>query len=103
MKNSHASNLLQVEAPRRVSGILLWVSAVALIACSLMAASAHLYSTWTNTVSEHRRHLNDGAYKAQLFLDQREALLRAIAATAVHGESLPLQPTPVDDHGPRLD
>src|SRR6218665_4118836 len=100
MKNSHASNLLQVEAPRRVSGILLWVSAVALIACSLMAASAHLYSTWTNTVSEHRRHLNDGAYKAQLFLDQREALLRTLAATAVHDENLPQHSTRLNGPSP---
>lgn len=102
MKNSHSSNLLQVEAPRRVSGILLWVSAGALIVCSFIAASAYIYSILTTSVSEHRRHLNAGAYRAQLFLDQREALLRAIAATAVRGEKLSTQSDQAGDAVPRL-
>ena len=102
MNTANPTNLLQVEAPRRVPGILLWLSTTALISCSLIAASAYLYSEFTVGVSEYRRHLNDGAYRAQLVLDQREALLRALAATAVHADKHGAQQLQLDRQGPAL-
>lgn len=77
-------------------GMLLRLFVIALIGCSLLAAFTYIYSATTNRVSEYRGHLNAGAYKTQLYLDQREALLRAITATAVHANSrqqLPVETT----------
>ncbi|MCL7715562.1 ATP-binding protein [Stenotrophomonas mori] len=102
MHTAHPSKKLQAETPPRMPGILLWLAAAALIACSLMAASAYVYTVLTVGVSEYRRHLNDGAYKAQLYLDQREALLRAIAATSVRGDGLETHPAHAGHDDPQL-
>lgn len=74
--------------PSRTADALLRLFATTLIACSLLSALTFLYAVLSNSLAEHRRHLNDGAYKAQLFLDQRESLLRAIAATSVPDEEI---------------
>ncbi len=80
--------------------MLLHLFAIALIGCSLFAAFTYIYSVTTNRISVYRSHLNMGAYKAQFFLDQREALLRSIAATAIHTNSLP--PLRATTNGPQL-
>ncbi|MGO3743065.1 ATP-binding protein [Kerstersia sp.] len=83
MPNVHESTLLQPERPPRMVGMLLRLSVAALVACSLLAALTYLYSSTTQIVSEYRRHLNVAAYKTQLYLDQREILLRVLSATAI--------------------
>ncbi|MDR2325574.1 MAG: response regulator [Acidovorax sp.] len=63
--------------------LLLQMFAIALIACSVLAIGAYVYASVMNTVSEYRRLLNSGAYNAQMFLNQRETLLRTLAASAI--------------------
>ncbi|WP_370679514.1 ATP-binding protein [Comamonas sp. GB3 AK4-5] len=63
--------------------LLLQMFVIALITCSIMAVGAYVYASVMSTVSEYRRLLNSGAYNAQMFLNQREMLLRSLAASAV--------------------
>lgn len=55
----------------------------ALLLSMVIGVSGYLYVSATRMLSEYRRHLNAAAYQAQLYFDQREVLIRALAATAV--------------------
>lgn len=78
-----SSNTQNIPPVPRFPSVLLGALAVILILCACLGAGAYLYTTATHLVSEYRRHLNSTADRAQLFFDQRETLVRAIAATAV--------------------
>ena len=82
---------LSVPAPRFPS-VLLSALALILILCASLGAGAYLYASATHLISEYRRHLNSAADHAQLFFDQREVLLRAVAASAVSSNALTLSP-----------
>ena len=76
----------------RFPSVLLGALALILILCGSLAAGAYLYASATHLISEYRRHMNSAADHAQLFFDQREVLLRAVAASAVTTDSLVLGP-----------
>ncbi|WYX09688.1 hypothetical protein WJ978_30510 [Achromobacter xylosoxidans] len=63
--------------------LLLHMFAVALAACILVGTALYAYGAFTGEVSKYRRRMNAGAYNAQLYFDQRESLLRSVAASAV--------------------
>lgn len=63
--------------------LLLHMFAVALAACILVGTALYAYGAFTGEVSKYRRRMNAGAYTAQLYFDQRESLLRSVAASAV--------------------
>ena len=72
-----------VQPVPRAPTLLLHLFAVALLACIAAAAAFLLYWSFTSTVSTYRRHMNAAAYNAQVFFDQRESLLRALASRLV--------------------
>ena len=89
-----SSNTQNLPPVHRFPSVLLIALAFILILCACLGTGAYLYTTATHLVSEYRRHLNSTADRAQLFFDQRETLLRAIAATAVPSmEAATLLPT----------
>ncbi|MDR3064522.1 MAG: response regulator [Comamonas sp.] len=67
----------------RLPAALLYALAASVLLC--VSTMALLYCFWSlnETVSGYRRHMNAAAYRAQLFFDQREQLLRATAASAI--------------------
>lgn len=77
---------------RAFPSVLLALLALILILCASVGTGAYLYASATHLVSEYRRHLNSAADSAQLFFDQREVLLRTIAATAVRPEEITVAP-----------
>lgn len=77
---------------QRFPNVLLGALALILILCGFLGAGAYLYASATHLISEYRRHLNAAADRAQLYFDQREILLRALAATAVHPSEISLSP-----------
>lgn len=86
---------LEPQAAPRAASLLLHFLAVALLVCIAAGATFYLYWTFSNVVSTYRRHMNAAAYEAQLFFDQREALLRSIAASAVRNANhTPISETP---------
>ena len=86
---------LEPQAAPRAASLLLHFLAVALLVCIAAGAALYLYWTFSNVVSNYRRHMNAAAYEAQLFFDQREALLRSISASAVRNASgSPVSQTP---------
>lgn len=84
-------NLPSMQVPRFPS-VLLGALALILILCASLGAGAYLYASATHLISEYRRHMNSAADHAQLFFDQREVLLRAVAASAVNADALTLSP-----------
>ncbi len=75
--------------------LLLHLFAVALAACILVGTALYVYWSFTGEVSKYRRRMNAGAYNAQLYFDQREALLRSVAASAVRNtDRMPVSRTP---------
>ncbi|QTC01469.1 response regulator [Alcaligenes sp. SORT26] len=82
-------NLPAMQVPRFPS-VLLGALSLILILCASLGTGAYLYASATHLVSEYRRQLNSAADHAQLFFDQREVLLRAVAASAVSPDSLSL-------------
>ncbi len=75
--------------------LLLHLFAVALTACILVGTALYAYWSFTGEVSKYRRRMNAGAYNAQLYFDQREALLRSVAASAVRNtDRMPVSRTP---------
>lgn len=76
----------------RFPSVLLGALALILILCGSLGAGAYLYASATHLISEYRRHMNSAADHAQLFFDQREVLLRAVAASAVPSDSVLLGP-----------
>ncbi|MDK7587684.1 ATP-binding protein [Alcaligenes faecalis subsp. phenolicus] len=77
----------------RFPSVLLGALALILILCASLGTGAYLYASATHLISEYRRHLNSAADRAQLFFDQREVLLRALAATSIRSDSLPIPPS----------
>ncbi|MCF7769304.1 ATP-binding protein [Achromobacter pulmonis] len=75
--------------------LLLHMFAVALTACILVGTALYAYWSFNGEVSKYRRRMNAGAYNAQLYFDQREALLRSVAASAVRNtDHMPVARTP---------
>jgi len=69
--------------------------AAALLACIAAAAVFLLYWSFTSTASTYRRQMNAAAYNAQIFFDQREALLRSLASSLVRNtDAAPASDTP---------
>lgn len=63
--------------------LLLHLLAVALLTCILFGSALYLYWAFSEEVSNYRRRMNAAAYSAQLYFDQREALLKSIAGSSV--------------------
>lgn len=82
-------NLPAMQVPR-FPGVLLGALSLIMILCASLGAGAYLYASATHLISEYRRQLNSAADHAQLFFDQREVLLRAVAATAVSPDTITL-------------
>ncbi|MDY0309712.1 MAG: ATP-binding protein [Castellaniella sp.] len=74
----------------RFPSVLLGALSLILILCASLGTGAYLYASATQLISEYRRQLNSAADHAQLFFDQREVLLRAVAATAVAPDTVVL-------------
>lgn len=75
--------------------LLLHLFAVALVACILVGTALYVYGSFTGEVSKYRRYMNASAYNAQLYFDQREALLRSVAASTVRNTTrMPFSRTP---------
>ncbi len=70
-------------ATSRLPMILLHLLALALLACILVGTMLSMYWSFSDEVSSYRRRMNAAADKAQIFFDQREALLRSLAASSV--------------------
>ncbi|WP_312992926.1 ATP-binding protein [Achromobacter animicus] len=84
-----------VQPVPRAPTLLLHLFAAALLACIAAAAAFLLYWSFTGTVSTYRRQMNAAAYNAQIFFDQREALLRSLASSLVrNSDSAPASETP---------
>ncbi len=84
-----------VQPVPRASTLLLHLFTAALLACIAAAAVFLLYWSFTSTASTHRRQMNAAAYDAQIFFDQREALLRALASRLVRNtDAAPASETP---------
>ncbi|MBX6963070.1 ATP-binding protein [Alcaligenes faecalis] len=84
-------NLPAMQVPRFPS-VLLGALSLILILCASLGTGAYLYASATHLISEYRRQLNSAADHAQLFFDQREVLLRAVAASAVAPDTVVLSP-----------
>ncbi|WP_454693519.1 ATP-binding protein [Achromobacter aegrifaciens] len=67
----------------RLPMILLHLLALALLACILVGTMLSMYWSFSDEVSSYRRRMNAAADKAKIFFDQREALLRSLAASSV--------------------
>ncbi|MCX5465925.1 ATP-binding protein [Alcaligenes parafaecalis] len=80
-------NLPCMQVPRFPS-VLLGALSLILILCASLGTGAYLYASATHLISEYRRQLNGAADHAQLFFDQREVLLRAVAAAAVSPDTV---------------
>lgn len=84
-----------VQPVPRAPTLLLHLFAAALLACIAAAAVFLLYWSFTSTASTYRRQMNAAAYNAQIFFDQREALLRSLASSLVRNtDAAPASDTP---------
>jgi len=82
-------------ATTRLPMILLHLLAMALLACILIGTMLLMYWSFSDEVSSYRRRMNAAADRAQIFFDQRETLLRAVAASSVRNtDRTPAQHTP---------
>ncbi|ABR91228.1 hybrid two-components system response regulator and sensor kinase [Janthinobacterium sp. Marseille] len=88
MKGEKRNNSNVSLAPT-VPTILLKFLAMALLLCILAGTALYLYWRLNNVVSTHRRQMNAAAYSAQLYFDQREALLHSIQNSAVLRKDAP--------------
>jgi len=82
MKGEKRNNSNVSLAPT-VPTMLLKFLAMALLLCIAAGTALYLYWRLSNVVSSHRRQMNAAAYSAQLYFDQREALLHSIKNSAV--------------------
>ncbi|WP_449465944.1 response regulator [Stenotrophomonas humi] len=64
------------------SVLLRWLTACALL-CLLGIVGFYLAAQLSEDISSHRRDMNAAAYRAQLYFDRREALLKHIADSVV--------------------
>ncbi|HDS1581173.1 TPA: response regulator [Stenotrophomonas maltophilia] len=72
-------------APPATASVLLRCLTVCVFICLAAAAGFYLLSAFTEDISTHRREMNAAAYKAQIYFDQREALLRYLGDSVVTG------------------
>ncbi|MCD9086089.1 response regulator [Stenotrophomonas sp. SY1] len=74
-----------VDAPAVAATMLLrWLS-LCLLLCLLGTGGFYLLAQLSDKVSKHRRDMNAAAYTAQLYFDQREALLDYLVDSVVEG------------------
>lgn len=83
-----------VDAPVVAASVLLRALSLCVLLCLLGTAVFYLLGQLDEAVSRHRRDMNATAYRAQLYFDQREALLTHLADSVVQAA------TPQDDPGP---
>ncbi|MDS1142213.1 ATP-binding protein [Pusillimonas sp. SM2304] len=88
----HAADTVQ-RAPKSPL-VLLHLLAGTLIICILAITFLYLQWVFSGVVSSHRRQMNAAAYEAQLYFDQREGLLRSLAASVVHDHKEASAPIP---------
>lgn len=79
-------SLSQVAPSTTASVLLRWLT-VCVFLCLAAAAGFYLLTALTEDISSHRREMNAAAYKAQLYFDQREALLRYLGDSVVTGSA----------------
>ncbi len=72
-------------APPTTASVLLRCLTVCVFICLAAAAGFYLLTAFTEDISTHRREMNAAAYKAQIYFDQREALLRYLGDSVVKG------------------
>lgn len=89
---------LQQTVPSATASVLLRCLTVCVFLCLAAAASFYLLTAFTEDISTHRREMNAAAYKAQIYFDQREALLRYLGDSVLAGR--PDAPT-ADSEGMR--
>ena len=77
--------LLPQSAPPSTASVLLRCLTVCVFICLAAAAGFYLLTAFTEDISTHRRDMNAAAYKAQIYFDQREALLRYLGDSVVKG------------------
>lgn len=76
---------LSQAAPPITASVLLRVLTVCVFICLAAAAGFYLLAAFTEDISHHRREMNAAAYRAQVYFDQREALLRYLGDSVVEG------------------
>ncbi len=82
------------DAPSVAATVLLrWLSLCALL-CLLGTAAFYVLAQLGDDVSMHRRDMNAAAYRAQLYVDQREALLNYLVDSVVESPTATAGPHP---------
>lgn len=76
---------LQQAVPPTTASVLLRCLTVCVFICLAAAAGFYLLTAFTEDISTHRREMNAAAYRAQIYFDQREALLRYLGDSVVTG------------------
>ncbi|BCX42638.1 response regulator [Stenotrophomonas maltophilia] len=76
---------LQQTVPSATASVLLRCLTVCVFLCLAAAAGFYLLTAFTEDISTHRREMNAAAYKAQIYFDQREALLRYLGDSVLAG------------------
>lgn len=71
--------------PSTTASVLLRCLTVCVFICLAAAAGFYLLTAFTEDISTHRREMNAAAYKAQIYFDQREALLRYLGDSVLAG------------------
>ncbi len=89
---------LQKTVPSTTASVLLRCLTVCVFICLAAAAGFYLLTAFTEDISTHRREMNAAAYRAQIYFDQREALLRYLGDSVLAGR--PDAPT-ADSEGMR--
>ncbi|RTQ88291.1 MULTISPECIES: response regulator [Stenotrophomonas] len=90
---------LQQTVPSTTASVLLRCLTVCVFICLAAAAGFYLLTAFTEDISTHRREMNAAAYRAQIYFDQREALLRYLGDSVLAGS--PDAPA-ADSEGMRL-
>lgn len=68
----------------RIPVTLLRLLTISLSFCLTIIASAIIYWSLTDTLSNYRRQMNDAAFKAQYYVTQQDSLLKSISSSMVH-------------------
>ena len=76
---------LQQAVPSTTASVLLRCLTVCVFICLAAAAGFYLLTAFTEDISTHRREMNAAAYRAQIYFDQREALLRYLGDSVLAG------------------
>jgi two-component system capsular synthesis sensor histidine kinase RcsC len=72
-----------IDAPLLAATVLLRWLTLCVLVCLVGTAGFYLLAQLSNDVSVHRREMNAANYRAQLYFDQREALLNYLADSVV--------------------